>query len=312
MRLRPVILSDLEELVALSGQIDPDRPESPVPWQKVASGELDHPSLVVLSPAGRLIGYGCARPEPGYPPEDGVWRLTLGVAPAWRRQGIGDRLYAQILDELRSRGVKRLRARAVADDRASLSFLEARGLRTYQRMLHLTQELTALPAPSMAPVERVRAAGIELLTLPEAQATDPEALRGIYQLYGAAAADIPTDLHAPPPPYEAYVKTLSDPLLLPDCFFLARAGGRYIGTSYAARLPNRPEALGHRFTGVLRECRRQGIALALKTLVTQYARTHGYRRVTTATLEQNRGMRAVNEQLGFTTTYVQLRLERAL
>jgi mycothiol synthase len=52
-------------------------------------------------------------------------------------------------------------------------------------------------------------------------------------------------------------------------------------------------------TGVRREWRRQGIALALKIAGLHYAREHGYTTVTTSNASNNDPILALNRQLGF-------------
>lgn len=309
---------DAPHVAALSARLYPERAESADHWSEPAEGE---PHWVAVAPDhGGVVGYGCARPEPGWRPEG--YRLHLGVAPGWRRQGVGSLLFGQVtadLWELETQAVRaRVRTPAPEPEGQSLSdqtlaFLEHRSFQRLERMLFLAQDLAALGDLTDEPVRRAEAAGITFTTLRQELERNPSALQEIHALYTATTADIPTAMRGiGPVAFEAYARLLQDPLLLPDCFFLARVGDRYVGTSYAATLPAEPGVLGHRYTGVLREYRRRHIALALKHLVTRYARENGYQRVTTATLEENRGMRAVNEALGFTVAYAQVRLQRLL
>lgn len=114
-----------------------------------------------------------------------------------------------------------------------------------------------------------------------------------------------------PHSYEAFSRSMQDPLLIPACFFLAREGETYVGLSYAATTGDLA-VLGHRLTGVIRTHRGRGIARALKWWVTDYALTHGYQQITTATLQTNLGMQAVNRNLGFTLKHLEVRLQRHL
>jgi RimJ/RimL family protein N-acetyltransferase len=52
-------------------------------------------------------------------------------------------------------------------------------------------------------------------------------------------------------------------------------------------------------TGVRREWRRRGIALALKVRSLEFAKAQGFRRVVTENETNNRGMIAINDRLGF-------------
>lgn len=305
--LRPPMVHEPEAVARLSASLYPERPEPATAWQKAAVGGTDHPHWVVADPAdGALMGFGCARPEGAYPPEYRLWRIQLGVAPDRRRQGIGAQLLAQLLDDLRERQALEVRARLRHSSEEAVAFLQKRGFSPFQRMLHLRQELSGLPTPP----EEVLPAGLAVTTLREELERNPEAaLAGVHDLFCAAAADIPSGEINLLPSLESYSGSLmKDNLLLHDCFFLVKEGDRYVGLSYAATMPDQPGTLGHRFTGVRREYRGRRLARALKVLVTRYALAHGYQRVTTATLEVNGGMRAVNAGLGFTVNYIEERL----
>lgn len=305
--LRSPRAHEAEAVSRLSTPFYPERPEPAAAWQKAAEGGVDHPYWVAVHPTDdSVVGFGCARPEGAYPPEQGLWRIHLGVAPDRRRQGIGGELLGQLLDDLRCRQVKEVRARLRHSSEEAIRFLQKRGFGPFQRMLHLQQDLTGMPIPPEEPLPP----GLALTTLREELKRNREAaLDGVHDLFCSTAADIPTGEPNLLPSLESYAESLTkDKLLLHDCFFLAREGDRYVGVSYAATIPDQPGTLGHRFTGVRREYRGQHLARALKVLVTRYALAQGYQRVTTATLEVNGGMRAVNLGLGFTVNYMEERL----
>lgn len=307
--LRPPLLKEIPRIIDLSRSLYPERPEPADLWQQAAGGTTAHPYLIAAEPSsGCLIGYGCARPEPG------AWRIHLGVETGRRRQGVGSQLLDRLLHALQEQQatVARVRVREPHPEAGpeTLAFLERRGFAPYERMLFLAQDLTRLPEPSDEPVRRAEAAGVTFTTIDQELEQNPAVLQEIYDLYAATTVDIPTAGPVIPPAYEAYVRSLEEPLRLPAGFVLARVNGACVGMSYGAAMAEAPDWLGHRYTGVRREYRGRGIARALKTLVTRFARQQGYARVTTATLEVNRGMRAVNESLGFAVAYSELRLSR--
>jgi len=53
-------------------------------------------------------------------------------------------------------------------------------------------------------------------------------------------------------------------------------------------------------TGMLREYRRRGVAMALKVLTIEYAQRCGFTQISTWVESTNTGMLAINERLGFT------------
>lgn len=305
-RLRSPRPEDLATIARISAHCYPERPEQPDHWTGVTDVQ---PYWVLTSPeSGRVIGYGAARREPGSPPEAGIWRIHLGVAPEHRRQGAGGVLLKRLLAALRERGGKEARIRLRHTSEEALHFLRMRGFQPVQEVLHLVQELAELPA--LRPHELP---GIRFTTLQQEQTLDPEgAVARLHALYATAIQDIPTGQANTPPPLEAFRHSLQASGVLPACCWIARDGEAYVGASWAAPHPTEPAVLGHHFTGVLPAYRGRGIARALKIRVTQYACAHGYQRVRTATLAANRPMRAVNERLGFRTAYSEIRLQRPL
>jgi RimJ/RimL family protein N-acetyltransferase len=124
--------------------------------------------------------------------------------------------------------------------------------------------------------------------------------RRIFELWLAVLEDVPL----PPndarsePSFEQWWERTSRPNLLPAGYFVAVDGDQYVGTSY---LWLAPEESGLRtgITGVRREYRRRGIALALKVRSLEFAKTHGYKRVDTENETNNQGMIGINDRLGF-------------
>ena len=95
-----------------------------------------------------------------------------------------------------------------------------------------------------------------------------------------------------------------------DTFFLAKAGGVFIG--YTALGPDHrdPDAIGTGPTAVRPEYRGRGVATALKTLALTHARQQGWR--TAVTRSASPAMIRVNEKLGFQRGRAEVRLVRKL
>jgi mycothiol synthase len=72
----------------------------------------------------------------------------------------------------------------------------------------------------------------------------------------------------------------------------------WVGTTELETSDTNPD-LHVGLTGVLREHRRQGLALALKLHSVQHAQTHGFPRICTYNASRNRPMLEINERLGF-------------
>lgn len=65
-------------------------------------------------------------------------------------------------------------------------------------------------------------------------------------------------------------------------------------------------------TGVTRECRRQGIAKALKLHTIRYAQQHGYAAIETGANSTNHAILVLNLSVGFQKTYAWVTFEKQL
>ncbi len=92
---------------------------------------------------------------------------------------------------------------------------------------------------------------------------------------------------------------LKNPDLLPEGYMIAKDRDRYVGVSVVWRSESDPRGLYQGNTGVIREYRGRGIAMALKLRVLDYAKNKGYERVKTWNDSTNAAMLGINMKLGF-------------
>jgi GNAT superfamily N-acetyltransferase len=102
------------------------------------------------------------------------------------------------------------------------------------------------------------------------------------------------------------------PYVIPDSYFIAKRGDRYIGVSDVSLFDALPGALTQGFTGVLREYRRQGIATALKAAAISYAQQHDYELIQTFNRPIQSAVLALNQKLGFQVFSRNVALEKCL
>lgn len=120
--IRPAASADLPALAALERTCFSD------PWSAQGFGELLAMPEVVSLVAGRdgeVAGYAMARAVLA----EGEL-LNLAVAPAARRQGIGERLLAAALEALRLRGVGQVFLEVRESNAAARRLYERHGFRT--------------------------------------------------------------------------------------------------------------------------------------------------------------------------------------
>ncbi|MBC7255046.1 MAG: GNAT family N-acetyltransferase [Chloroflexi bacterium] len=220
------------------------------------------PDLLLLAHEdGQIVGsvLGCVRGEMG------VVKL-FGVAPAFRRRGIGSRLFDEIEARFRARGLKRVRIAGVGpnyftpgvDVRATeaITFLMARGYETNRiAIVDMQVDLDVAPLEVDDAFERLAAQGIIL------RRAAPSEVEEI----AAFARDAFNEAWQ--------VEVLEAGQAEPPTLFAAFEGSRCI--AFAAY-----DAVGPRYfgpTGTLPEYRQRGIGTALLRLCLSAMRARGDR-----------------------------------
>lgn len=301
--LRPYTDGDLPAVIEIVNRIFPDEPRSletarheEKMWD--ASKFFRH-RLVAVEENGQVVGRGNLTHLPWQFQADkyGLW---LDVDPAHQRQGVGTMLYDALLAVAQERKAVLLRAGAKESLPHSHAFLQHRGFEEIQRAWdsHLdVEQFDLVPFASAEP--RVEQQGVVMTTLAAEGKDDERVLRGVYALDKAGSADEPAYEPITPAPYEIFLLDLAAPNALPEAYFLAKDGDRYVGLSALWKNLALPHVLQQGFTCVLPEYRGRGIAMALKIRGVRYAKEHGYKEIRTGNNTRNRPMLRINEAMGF-------------
>ena len=302
--LRPSTPADYPRLAPVLNAIFPLQRTS-VDELHHADARWDHTSffrqrLLAFDDGGELVGFGTISHllEQFHPDRYG---LRLGVAPHFRQRGHGSAIYAALTEIARGRGAMALRASARESDAASNRFARRRGFveakREWQSRLFVDQFDAAAFAGA---AERVAGHGIAITTLAAETRPREHIWREIYALDSSAALDIPEIDPFTPMPYEVFISHYLDgPHIIPEAYFLARDGERYVGLCRLFRNAEEPDILEQEFTAVDRAYRGRGIAMALKLKTVEYARAHGKREIRTWNATTNQAMLRINEAMGF-------------
>jgi RimJ/RimL family protein N-acetyltransferase len=149
--------------------------------------------------------------------------------------------------------------------------------------------------------ERAAGAGVEILSLPALAERDAGWLSKLHALHNSVMAEIPLPdelyPYRPLPLFQEYLCGL--PQSLPDACFVALLGDRYVGECVIHRSEDDPTCLDHLITGVDRDHRGRGVAMALKLRSIEYALANGYHRIETYVESNNPSMLEINRKLGF-------------
>lgn len=253
----------------------------------------------VATLAGQVIGYAQYDQSPAmYHPQK--FSVAVCVNPDHQRQGIGTALYDYLTMDLAAYDPITLRTFAREDDESSLSFVHQRGFGEVMRSWESRLDLASFdPSPYGDLPERIRDRGLEIRSFAHL-ASDPNRDRKLYELDLDLLKDVPFPDVQTEMSFEHFKRRfLENPNLLPEAYVVATDGDHYVGASSLWKSQASPDELYTGLTGVRRDCRRQGVALALKLHTIRYAQDHGYATIRTENASTNRPMLAINEQLGY-------------
>ncbi len=233
--------------------------------------------------------------------------IDINVRPEYQGRGIGAAMYEFFMAELAPYSPTSIEIQTYASRPQTLRFLDRLGgyeLKTRMRVSHL--DLNQFDPDRFAPtVQRVEAGGIVIRPLSALLADDPDCRRKLYEMSQSIQPDIPW--HAPfsRPTLEEWLKRFDGnaEMRLDKAYLVAMAGDRYVGVTMLFRSDATDAKLFTGLTGVIREYRRRGIALALKVKSLSYALTlrtaEGNRPIVATDNEQSNPMFDINIKLGF-------------
>jgi len=300
--------ADIERVVEFQ-----NRWATPSSWMSPASARRAHEvspepnrlTLIVEGRSGEIQAVGSTGNGGLFASPDGSWRVGLRVAPEWRRRGVARSLLEQLDDHARTNQAKRLVAAVRGDEPEGGRFAEAVGFRAYHERIDAYIDVPSFDASAFDdPDEIARRAGVRLATyadLLKERAADLEAFqRELLPVIWAIARDVPSPTPMPdqPPPFEIAKRMFfegpgQDP---PSTVYALRDGHPVAMT---ATVVKENGAAYTNFTGVAREERGKGLALALKLRALRELRARGVKLFGTTNDEQNAAMRGINRKLGY-------------
>jgi GNAT superfamily N-acetyltransferase len=250
------------------------------------------------------------------PRPDGAQFVGLSVLKAHRNKGVGGALVDALEAEAKRRDVTRLLAGASAARPFALEFAQKRGYREIGRRIMSYRELASYePERWKEAMDRPKGAGIVFRTFAEiTQGKTPDEQdrfwRALWTAEGPMWDDIPFSTPTPHWSYEQFRKlAVENPQVSRDLSLVAYHGDTIVGYT----MTGLSDEDGHTYmTGVAREFRGRGIAMALKVDALARAKAAGLRAMKTVNDEPNKAMRGVNIKLGYQPVPEHVELEKRL
>ncbi|MGH2491258.1 MAG: GNAT family N-acetyltransferase [Candidatus Limnocylindria bacterium] len=308
LRVRASEDADLERTVEFQNRwADAGRWMSP-PTVRAMWTAMPDPSrfaLLVEDAGGQIQAIAVTSSGGPFAPPDGSWRVTLRVAPEWRRRGVARSLLERIEAHARERSAKRLISPVRGDEPEGAAFAESSGYRAFHQRIDSYIEVATFDASKFDdPDEIARRAGVELATFAEklsgasdaVEAFQRELVKAVWEM----ARDVPSPTPIPeqPPPFEQARKMFFEgPGNDRRSTIVALRDGQPVGMT--ATMVKENGAAYTSFTGVARSERGKGLALAMKLRALRELRARGVKLFGTTNDESNAAMRGINQRLGY-------------
>jgi mycothiol synthase len=291
---------DYPQVAAVLSAAYPSYPFTPDALKKRDEREPAHclARRWVAEESGKLVGVGgfFQRSDMHTP---GRFFAMVYVLPERQGQGVGQKLFAVILEALTALGATELRSFCAETDPRSLGFLAARGFAETMRdgpaMLTLSSfdsALWPLEPPS----------GVQILSYEQLQSR-PDFVESLCALHNAIMEDVPPIGVRSPVAPEDFAHQFLDPSekhFAGSFAAVDRTTDALIGCSELRRPPDGAiDAAWIGLTGVRREWRGRGVALALKLSAMRWAEEAGYAFLRTGNASDNLPILTLNDRLGF-------------
>jgi GNAT superfamily N-acetyltransferase len=278
---------DAEQVVEVLSATNPTIVSNAAEWRHRIGAVPERAKLILRSAEveGRIVGIaeaGLHTFEPG-----DVTYLGVRVLPAFRRQGIGSALYAEVVAHALALGTGRA-ATMFDENEDGVAFARKRGwVEERAETLSTLDPRTVDDEPDPA-VEIVPARDL-----------DPHELHRVDE---EATRDMPAIEAVDAIPFEEWLDFVwNNPLFTRDGSFGAVVDGRVAAVSLILANPEVGRAV-NMFTGTSRGHRGRGLARAVKLASTRWARENGITQMVTTNDETNTAMLAVNRRLGYEPT----------
>ncbi len=301
-RLRDFTVEDIPYEVAILNRTYPDEPmtvEMVEHWERTYPQDNPRLRYVVEWEDGQVVAFGsCIHPIGMSTP--GAYWVEVMVHPDFRHRGVGQALLAAVEPFGWAQGAGRLWANCREDSAESIRFAEYAGYSNIGIRFESALDLETFDeTPFVGAFDRMAQAGYTITTHAAERGRHADADQRLFELFSQAMADVPFPGGARIEPVFETWRTfiLEGPTIDPAAIFLAKRGDELVGLTALELLVDGPAITGS--TGVLREHRGQGIAMALKLESFRFMKQRGYRETRAHNDTANPPILELNAKLGY-------------
>lgn len=252
--------------------------------------------LMATTADGAIVGTGLG--YSGIGTKQGEFDIKIRVDRPFQGRGAGRALYHAIENWAIAEGATRLVAGVREVDQAALAWARHRGYTVEHHIFRSRLDLSRWSSAAFAPAsEKARTDGFRFSSF-VAEITGEESYLRCYDFIGRLMDDMPGALGRTRAPYDRWRNNFrTRPEMDPAGWIMAIDGDRWAALSSVVRRSDGGFFTG--FTGVEREYRGRGLALAIKVVALEYARSVGAVEIFTENHSVNVPMLAVNRKLGY-------------
>jgi mycothiol synthase len=303
MNIRKATENDFEAIAQVLNSVWPDNrttPEALEEEHQKTPERITHGDLVA-EVNGNIVGCADYSQFLGmyHPQKFGAW---IHVMPEHRNKGIGTALYNAVLEELRPFNPISLLTSTREDQAAGLHLVQKWGFAESKKYWESRLDVKAFDiTPYAHTQEKPASHDIEITNLAELAKRDADYLQKYYDLWCEARKDVPRPEPATEVPFEEWFSLgINTPYFTPEGSIIAvdKTTNLYVGLSQLYKAED-GEHLETGLTGVRRDYRRKGVALAMKIKGIEYAKSINAPEIRTGNESNNRAMLSINEMLGF-------------
>jgi GNAT superfamily N-acetyltransferase len=313
-RIRPFEATgaEYEAVVALQNLVQPNRPNSVASWRHW--DEVRDPGRAfqrwLAEQDGQLVAQGWLMRTA---PTSDKFRFDIHLHPQYQGRGLAARFYRHMVDVCLAQQPSALITRIGENETQKLHWLTKNGFHMVMRYPVSRLNVADFDARQYADLlARLAGEGIEIVSLADLPARDPNWQREIYELDYLLMNDVPLPEPYEKRPFPLFVQEeFEGPTFLPGGWLVALEGDHYVGLIALVKFGEDVQTLDIAITGVIASHRRRGIATALKVRSIEFAQEIGTRFIETNNEEHN-PMYQLNLQLGFEPQPADLDMEKVL